>query len=131
MDRDTDKRQCSRLHRLEFFHFKQHCFPPIKPVKPPFKTFAVVASLIAILLGASANARVLDNSVGAGTVISTRAEATYQDEAGESFSTVSPTITITVSAVATLAVTPDETVPSDTVVTPVTMPTRSRRRALK
>jgi hypothetical protein len=52
-------------------------------VKPPFKKLAVVASLIAILLGASVNARVLDNSVGAGTIISNRAEATYQDEAGD------------------------------------------------
>ncbi len=84
-------------------------------MKPRFKTFAVVASLIAILLGATADARVFDGSTGAGTVISNRAEATYQDEAGESFNTASLTVTITISAVATLAVTPDETAPSDTV----------------
>lgn len=98
-----------------FSTFIRHRFPPIRTVKPLFKTFVAAASLIAILLGASANARVLDNSVGAGTIISNRAEATYEDEAGESFSTVSPTITVTISAVATLAVTPDETAPSDTV----------------
>jgi uncharacterized repeat protein (TIGR01451 family) len=58
----------------------------------------------------------LEGSSGAGTVISNRAEATYQDETGESFTTVSPTVTVTILAVATLIVTPDETVPSDTVV---------------
>ena len=74
-----------------------------------------MASLIAILLGASADARVFEDPTGAGTVISNRAEGSYQDEAGESFTTVSPTVTVTVLAVATIAVTPDETAPSDTV----------------
>lgn len=74
-----------------------------------------MASLIAILLGASADARVFEDPTGAGTVISTRAEGSYQDEAGESFTTVSPTVTVTVLAVATIAITPDETAPSDTV----------------
>ena len=71
--------------------------------------------MIAILLGASAKARVFEDPTGAGTIISNRAEATYQDDAGESFNTVSPTVTITVLAVATVIVTPDETAPSDTV----------------
>ncbi len=72
---------------------------------------------MAILLGTAANlrARALDGSSSAGTVISNRAEAIYQDETGESFTTVSPTVTVTVLAVATLAVTPDETAPSNTV----------------
>ncbi len=72
---------------------------------------------MAVLLATSADARFLDDptSTGAGTIISNRAEASYQDEAGETFTTVSPTITVTVLAVATLAVTPDETAPSDTV----------------
>lgn len=95
--------------------FESTAPPPIKTVKPQLKIFAAVASLIAILLGASVEARVLDNNTGAGTIISNCAEASYQDDAGESFSTVSPTVTITVLAVATLAVTPDETAPSDTV----------------
>ena len=71
-----------------------------------------------VLLGASIDlwARGLEGSTDAGTVISNRAEATYQDVTGESFSTVSPTVTLSVLAVATLVVTPDETAPSDTVV---------------
>jgi uncharacterized repeat protein (TIGR01451 family) len=84
-------------------------------VKPVFKNLVAVASLIAILLGASAEARVFEDPTGAGTAISNRAEAFYRDEAGESFTTVSPTVTITVLAVATIAVTPDETAPSDTI----------------
>jgi uncharacterized repeat protein (TIGR01451 family) len=76
----------------------------------------VVAGLIALLLGASADARVFDGTTDAGTSISNRAEASYRNETGESFSTVSATVTVTVSAVATIVVTPDETSPSDTVV---------------
>jgi uncharacterized repeat protein (TIGR01451 family) len=78
----------------------------------------VVAALLAVLLGASADlwARAFEDPTGGGTIISNRAEAIYKNETGESFTTVSPTVTITVMAVATLAVTPDETVASDTVV---------------
>src|SRR5260370_37383931 len=73
---------------------------------------------MAVMLGAFVDlwAHGLEGSTDAGTVISNRAEATYQDATGESFTTVSPTVTVTVLAVATLVVTPDETVPSDTVV---------------
>jgi len=74
-----------------------------------------VASLIAILLGTSADARVFEDGTGGGTIISSRAEASYQDEAGESYNTVSPTVTVTVLTVSTIAVTPDETAPSDTI----------------
>jgi uncharacterized repeat protein (TIGR01451 family) len=51
----------------------------------------------------------------ADTVISNQAEATYTDETGMAFATVSPTITVTVLAVGALTVTPDETTPSATV----------------
>lgn len=73
---------------------------------------------MAVLLGASVDlwARGLEGSTDGGTVISNRAEATYQDATGESFTTVSPTVMVTVLAVAMLVVTPDETVPSDTLV---------------
>jgi uncharacterized repeat protein (TIGR01451 family) len=84
-------------------------------VKPQFKNLVLIASLIAIVLSASANARVFEDPTGAGIIISNRAEAIYEDEAGERFTTVSPTVTITVLAVATIAVTPDETAPSDTI----------------
>ena len=70
--------------------------------------------LMALLLSAAGSgARALDGS-DAGTVISNRAEATYQNEAGETFSTVSETVTVTVLAVAALAVTPRDTAPSNT-----------------
>ena len=95
--------------------FKSTAFLRITTVKPRIKNLVVVASLIAILLGASAEARVFDDPTAGGTVISNRAEASYRNEAGEAFSTVSPTVTITVLTVATIAVTPDETAPSDTV----------------
>jgi uncharacterized repeat protein (TIGR01451 family) len=76
----------------------------------------VAAILIAvILLGASAEARVSGDPTEAGTIISNRAEASYKDETGEAFTTVSSTVTVNVLAVATLAVTPDETAPSETI----------------
>src|SRR6266849_3466565 len=77
----------------------------------------VVAALLVVWLGTSANlwARAFEDSTGGGTIISNRAEASYQDDTGENFTAVSPTVTITVLAVAAIVVTPDETVPSDTV----------------
>lgn len=81
------------------------------------KTIAIVAILATILLSGSAEswARAFDNPTNGGTVISNRAEATYQNEAGENFTTVSETVTVTVQTVVSLAVMPDETSPSDTV----------------
>jgi uncharacterized repeat protein (TIGR01451 family) len=67
-----------------------------------------------LLSGLSSWARAFDGS-DAGTVISNRAEATYQNEAGEKFSSVSETVTVTVLAVAALAVTPKDTAPSNTI----------------
>lgn len=51
----------------------------------------------------------------AGTVITNHAESTYYDEEGTSFSTISPTVSVTVLSVSSLAVTPDETQPSASV----------------
>jgi uncharacterized repeat protein (TIGR01451 family) len=51
----------------------------------------------------------------ASTVISNRAEATYEDDSGNTFATVSRTVTVTVKTVSSLAVTPDETQPSASV----------------
>jgi uncharacterized repeat protein (TIGR01451 family) len=78
----------------------------------------VVAALLVVWLGTTANlwARAFEDPTGGGTILSNRAEASYRDETGESFTTVSPTVTVTVLAVAAIVVTPDETVPSDTVV---------------
>ncbi|MBD0325176.1 MAG: DUF11 domain-containing protein, partial [Pyrinomonadaceae bacterium] len=56
-----------------------------------------------------------DEPTEAGSVISNRADAIYSDDSGTTFSTSSPTVTITVLAVSTLNVTPDETEPSTSV----------------
>src|SRR5438045_9795775 len=74
------------------------------------------AKLLALLLvmATMLNARALDGTE-AGLQISNRAEATYVDETGASYATVSPTVVVTVLAVATVVVTPDETASSDTV----------------
>src|SRR5258707_5682400 len=77
----------------------------------------VVAALLVVWLGTSANlwARAFEDATAGGTVISNRAEASYQDHTGENFTAVSPTVTITLLAVAEIVVTPDETATSDTV----------------
>jgi uncharacterized repeat protein (TIGR01451 family) len=53
-----------------------------------------------------------DGTTPAASVISNRAEATYEDDSGATFATISPTVTVTVLAVSTLTVSPDETQPS-------------------
>jgi uncharacterized repeat protein (TIGR01451 family) len=68
-----------------------------------------------LVQSAVALARGLDEPTTAGTQITNRAEATYVDDSGTSFTTVSPTVTMTILAVTTLNVTPDETSPSATV----------------
>ena len=76
----------------------------------------VVVGVLAVLLGALADlsARALEGPTGAGIVISIRAEASYQNDAGESFTSVSDTVTVTVATVALVAVTPKESGPSET-----------------
>ena len=72
----------------------------------------VVAVLFASL--ATSRSHFANDSTPAETTITNRAEATYESE-GTSFSTVSPTVSFTVHAVATLTVSPKETVPSASV----------------
>jgi uncharacterized repeat protein (TIGR01451 family) len=76
----------------------------------------ILLLLLALICAATAGtlARPFDGTPAA-TVISNHAEATYEDGTGASFSTVSPTVTVTVLAISTLTVTPDETQPSATV----------------
>src|SRR5215207_9950431 len=74
------------------------------------RAFALL--LLAALAAGGRGAAARDGGVGAGVVISNHAEATYADEAGQEFLTVSPTVTVTVSTVAAVTVTPDETEPS-------------------
>ncbi|HEX7999782.1 MAG TPA: hypothetical protein VF528_15450 [Pyrinomonadaceae bacterium] len=71
-----------------------------------------------ILVSARTNLALLllpDEPTEAGSRISNRADATYSDDSGATFSTSSPTVTITVLSVSTLNVTPDETEPSSSV----------------
>ena len=81
------------------------------------KQIAAIAATLALLLCAlsAPEARSVDDPTNGGTIISNRAEATYQNDAGENFTTVSQTVTVTVQTVVSLAVTPDETSPSNTV----------------
>src|SRR5437762_7563807 len=87
----------------------------------PFpRTHQLLASIALVLaFAAGAGARLLEQGghtpTTADTVISNFAEATYTDEAGTGFSTVSATITVTVLPVNALIVTPDETAPSATI----------------
>ena len=78
------------------------------------RAFALLLALAALAAGAP-GAVARDGGVGAGVVISNRAEATYADENGQEFLTISPTVSVTVSTVAAVTVTPDETEPSATV----------------
>ncbi|HEX8143455.1 MAG TPA: SdrD B-like domain-containing protein [Pyrinomonadaceae bacterium] len=81
----------------------------------PFHRF-IIAALLLLVIPASMAAvlgRPADEPTAAGTLISNRAEATYEDEAGASYGTVSPTISVTVLSVSTLVVTPDETQSSE------------------
>jgi uncharacterized repeat protein (TIGR01451 family) len=75
------------------------------------------AIVVALLLASFAisRTRFSGDAAPAGTVVSNRAEATYESD-GTTFNTVSETVTFTVLAVATLTVTPKETVPSASVV---------------
>src|SRR5829696_7007651 len=80
----------------------------------PLRAFALLLALAALAAGGRV-AAARDGGVGAGVVISNRAEATYADETGQEFVTVSPTVSVTVSTVAAVTVTPDETEPSASV----------------
>src|SRR6266550_754727 len=81
------------------------------------KRIAMAAISLVVLLATTTDlwARAFEDPTAGGTIISNRAEGSYQDDTGESFTTVSPTVTVTVLAVAAIVVTPDETAPSETV----------------
>jgi uncharacterized repeat protein (TIGR01451 family) len=86
-------------------------------ITPSLDKMRAAAKLLALILAlvTTLSARVADSTTEAGTVISNRAEASYSDAAGATYATVSPTVTVTVLAVATVVVTPDETASSDTI----------------
>jgi len=74
---------------------------------------ALLLVIVGIPHGSQVVARDGDN---AGVVITNHAEVTYRDESGVEYRGTSPTVTVTIQTVAGLTVTPDETVPSATVV---------------
>ncbi len=76
-------------------------------------TAKVLALFLAITTALTA--RTVDGTTDAGTQISIRAEASYSDSTGTTYTTASETLTITVLAVASVVVTPDETASSATV----------------
>jgi uncharacterized repeat protein (TIGR01451 family)/fimbrial isopeptide formation D2 family protein len=77
--------------------------------------FAAALVFVMLTLSATATGAFAQLGTAADTVISNRAEATYLDEDGNAFGTVSPTITISVRAISAVVTTPDETEPSDAV----------------
>ncbi|MDQ6788113.1 MAG: hypothetical protein M3033_15015 [Acidobacteriota bacterium] len=81
------------------------------------QTLARLASVLVLVCVFSAPflAKIKETLSVAGTVITNRAEAFYQDAEGEKYNTVSQIIRVTISAVPAVAVTPDETSPSATV----------------
>ena len=76
---------------------------------------AIFVVVLFVSLGSS-RTRLSGDSTPAGTLISNRAEATYEGEDGAKYGTVSETVSFTVVAVATLTVAPKETAPSASVV---------------
>ena len=82
------------------------------------RTIAIAALLLLLALFGAGGMGLLvaargvpdgEATASAGAIITNRAEATYEDEAGTTFSTVSQTVTLTVMTVSSLVVTPDET----------------------
>ncbi len=80
---------------------------------------AILAAIAIAWAAGEAAARSFEGVEGdggsAGVVITNRAEATYDDADGVSFSTVSPTISVTIKSISSLKVTPDERAPSASV----------------
>src|SRR5438876_4090039 len=73
------------------------------------KTFVIVL-LSVLLAGHLAGLLAFASESGAaGTVIANRAEATYRDDEGTTYTAVSETVTVTILSVSSLVVTPDET----------------------
>ncbi|MCP9495504.1 MAG: hypothetical protein MSG64_13745 [Pyrinomonadaceae bacterium MAG19_C2-C3] len=100
---------------MHFFSSKvQSPAPRTRPHTIRFR--ALIGALFALLcLTLPAVNLHADETTAAETTIYNRAEATYADSTGLTFSIFSPTVSVTVRAVAMLAVTPDEAAPSASV----------------
>jgi uncharacterized repeat protein (TIGR01451 family) len=79
------------------------------------KLLCAVVGAVVFAFPASSRNRLIGDATPAGTIISNRAEATYESD-GATFDIASETVTFTVQAVATLTVAPKETAPSAGVV---------------
>ncbi|HEX8098335.1 MAG TPA: isopeptide-forming domain-containing fimbrial protein, partial [Pyrinomonadaceae bacterium] len=79
------------------------------PVAPLKKRIAALLGALVLAHAAAVLALGVDGPTASGTAITNRAEATYSDSDGTTYGTVSPTVTVTILAVAALNVTPDET----------------------
>lgn len=79
------------------------------------RTAVIKTLLLALLCVATVGASMRPDGTPSATTISNRAEATYDDADGTSFSTVSTTIFVTVKSISSLRVTPDESAPSESV----------------
>lgn len=80
------------------------------------QTSRAIIKLIALIIvcgSLTVNISAIDGTdTPAGTIIINRADATYEDGDGNSYDTVSETVSVTVLAVPSITVTPDETEPS-------------------
>src|SRR5260370_41135414 len=77
----------------------------MKNQKTPVSTTLILRVLVAVAIACALSASTAAQTAG-GTVISNQASATYSDGTN-SYSTVSNTVTVTVSNVSGLAITPD------------------------
>jgi fimbrial isopeptide formation D2 family protein/uncharacterized repeat protein (TIGR01451 family) len=80
-----------------------------------FRSIQNLPLIILLLFFVGRQAMALGEVTAGGSVISNQAEATYEDDAGTNYSAVSPTVTVTIQAVVSLTVTPDETTTSNTI----------------
>src|ERR671930_149895 len=109
-----------RKHKLPDIHHSafitHHCSPIFSMLNArPSGLARALALVLLATLTASGRAARADGAAGAGVIISNRAEAFYTGSDGQGYTTVSPTISVTVLTVAAVTVTPDETDPSATV----------------
>lgn len=76
-----------------------------------FNRTAVITTLLLAIICASTLGALArpDGGTPASTVIANHAEATYEDDSGNTFATVSPTVFVTIKTISSLTVTPDET----------------------
>ena len=74
----------------------------------------LIILLVQVLMGQQV-VMALGEVIPGGSVITNKAGATYEDDLGTNYSAVSPTVTVTIQAVVSLTVTPDETTASNTI----------------